>query len=790
MTRQTLNLIYRKEVLPAFITIVFSLDEQAKHKEETNFELSPEQTFYYWNRFLHWLGNHNNIQSPITFALACSGITNLVSTYMEVHQPGAHWVHPRDIPPPTANKVLDVLGKWLFEAVLIDRPNFEDGTSIATSTLCKIFCELVNVEPIHPRYLATFYTCIGKILLKKGSSFGKVITSLFNNSKRIFTRELPGVNTLIPHYLYAIAKAWSEGPAGGVGLACAEILLSVASYPNRYRNGVFYSLVPDDNPVVNEVCTKYKVSPLRKYEDMYLYFKIILRAAISHESSIQTLQVLLSCLTQVSSEMNWVVRNKDKALTSKQDIEWMSEMINIILSKLKSNAWVGPVIFKAFELLSFFRIHIIKDWQNNGKIAEKVIQTLVKFICERVNVTEADIEIQRLVCYAYQTIRDWIAYDDQGLIWFTQRDMEMKRAEPVKVETKIEKPEVMASPGSQPTIAALPASINTSPNQLQQPTTTSQRPKSNSTSRTATTVQMDLIKAIVMGLSSTIPMITGAAQMCLNYLLNINDTVDGFSTSCTADEIDFLYHFAEREGFITKDPQELYNRYKNYLRFFILDEKIIISVMDFPAIQGGPPSSVIIVRNEVGKFIWKAELTLFANHEIETPDSAITVIPPPLTSKPLYDYSYKSPKLPGPLEDSFNWFEEYSLKRKEASVLEEKAKILNANEQNYLQTVSFGLKKDITYQVPRLLDIWGGASKVLHSRILLTHLGFMVPRNIDRISLLESQYQLLNTLKSLDKISEREPVVASVVYFKKNQRTISEIFSQNQDDASSLDFKS
>eukprot|EP01124_Arcella_intermedia_P030519 TRINITY_DN6704_c0_g1_i15.p2 TRINITY_DN6704_c0_g1~~TRINITY_DN6704_c0_g1_i15.p2 ORF type:complete len:463 (+),score=125.25 TRINITY_DN6704_c0_g1_i15:2239-3627(+) len=277
--------------------------------------------------------------------------------------------------------------------------------------------------------------------------------------------------------------------------------------------------------------------------------------------------------------------------------------------------------------------------------------------------------------------------------------------------------------------------------------------------------------------------------MCLNYLLNINDTVDGFSTSCTADEIDFLYHFAEREGFITKDPQELYNRYKNYLRFFILDEKIIISVMDFPAIQGGPPSSVIIVRNEVGKFIWKAELTLFANHEIETPDSAITVIPPPLTSKPLYDYSYKSPKLPGPLEDSFNWFEEYSLKRKEASVLEEKAKILNANEQNYLQTVSFGLKKDITYQVPRLLDIWGGASKVLHSRILLTHLGFMVPRNIDRISLLESQYQLLNTLKSLDKISEREPVVASVVYFKKNQRTISEIFSQNQDDAS-LDFKS
>jgi hypothetical protein len=101
--------------------------------------------------------------------------------------------------------LLAIFGRWLFEAVMADRPGYEDGTSIALATLCKIFTKAI--EPAFLSiHLASFFNCLAKVLQKDITD--KVLSTLLLNCRTLFVRELPGCHTVLPYFFHAFSRVW------------------------------------------------------------------------------------------------------------------------------------------------------------------------------------------------------------------------------------------------------------------------------------------------------------------------------------------------------------------------------------------------------------------------------------------------------------------------------------------------------------------------------------------------------------------------------------------------------
>jgi hypothetical protein len=132
--------------------------------------------------------------------------------------------------PPSGNTILSIFGRWLFEAVLADKPGLEEGTSLALATLCKIFArDRGTFLSVH---LASFYSCLEKTLLKDIND--KVLSTALLNSRGIFVRELQGSFSLLPHYFHAFSRVWREnGPEPNIRSACIDILATLV------REGAF-----------------------------------------------------------------------------------------------------------------------------------------------------------------------------------------------------------------------------------------------------------------------------------------------------------------------------------------------------------------------------------------------------------------------------------------------------------------------------------------------------------------------------------------------------------------------
>eukprot|EP01124_Arcella_intermedia_P015156 TRINITY_DN21676_c0_g1_i1.p1 TRINITY_DN21676_c0_g1~~TRINITY_DN21676_c0_g1_i1.p1 ORF type:complete len:1529 (+),score=327.82 TRINITY_DN21676_c0_g1_i1:63-4649(+) len=758
LTKLTINLMY-PGVYGRLNSLKISYTGDEK-KEEGKYEISVENVFFYWHRFLHLLGNPNNIAAPSSFSLAMSGISSLVDCYLSISK---HENLSSLQKPPPINKILDIFGGWIFEAMLLDKPSYEEGTSTATATICKILCEAVNPEPIHARYLATFYTCASKILTKKSRE--SVVYALLTNSKKLFLRNLPGSTVLIPCYFSAIARIWSEGYSSlnaeySVGVSCADILTSLAPFPNRYPNGKIIALVPDELLVVD---SKMKLPPIHAFSDLFYHYRVMIKQALAAENNEHTLQRLLWCFSLVTTEICWHYKNKKFLYLPKEETSWVSEVVGIILAKFASHVWIASaqLLFKAFEVLAYLRLECVSQIKHSEKISEKVLKSLITFIMDRVTINDNDLEQQQLVASAYQCIRDWLVYDDKSLLWLFPA--------PVPVEKS-------NTPGT------IPTNTPTSPSLLQSVSVKNVNPASpppTNVQNAPPSLKSELVKAIMVGLESNQTVRMNASQQCLNFLLNCTDS----DSSCLSDETDLLYEVSKIEGNPTKDPAELFNRYRNYIQWIGLDDKYIVSIMDNPFTKkNGPPSVIMIVRNEFGKSMWRADLQLFANPKEETPDPVIRPIIAP-SSKPVVSYNFKESQN----QDEFEkWISNYS-KKKPISLFNESFLQQAQKEYEYLKGTQFGLESDISFKVPNLNS--SNSCKFVNSRIFMSHLGWTIPKNTHRVSLLEQNPRLLHSLKQIDSFPEREPKVASVIYVKKDQKSIEDIFSNTEYEAST-DFKS
>lgn len=204
----------------------------------TGLELPKDYIHYAWNRVVPLLGNANTIKDSEPHKLAMIGISDAIQimlSLVEAEIPGA----------PDANTILDLFGHDLFEAAYTLQPRHEAGTAIAITTLCKVFttCRAVSSDK---RYLAAYYNAIRSCLgTSEGSS---ILINTLQNTELLLTQGLPGARLLVPHYVRMLeriadspllADANRAGNGEALISSCINVLSMILSVGTRYQGAKF-----------------------------------------------------------------------------------------------------------------------------------------------------------------------------------------------------------------------------------------------------------------------------------------------------------------------------------------------------------------------------------------------------------------------------------------------------------------------------------------------------------------------------------------------------------------------
>ena len=122
-----------------------------------------------------------------------------------------------------------------------------------------------------------------------------------------------------------------------------------------------------------------------------------------------------------------------------------------------------------------------------------------------------------------------------------------------------------------------------------------------------------------------------ALLILLNHLGNFPSASGPATVSTLMVESDILSDIAAQE-------QIDINEARQYMRYFITEDKVVIGVIDRPGPpEAGGPATTVIVRDRTGKYAWDAALSYLPHSEqqvdVITPDDPVPVCVVPFNSE-------------------------------------------------------------------------------------------------------------------------------------------------------------
>ena len=263
-----------------------------------------------------------------------------------------------------STSILDIFGKWLFQASLISSTNipifniinesfsdgdslknfnirsemnsysldnFETGQAEAIGALCRIFCfkridediSLILNTPSHgdshkvKNYMTSYYLALklGLSCVDSGLRH-QLLSSILVNSVWFFEVDLPGSKILIPHFLKAIEifitkrdKSNSDNDVV-IRRACIKILTSLLSYPSHYR----------DLPIKD---TLLEV-PSNTFLSLYPKLIILLMHGLNNENDSHNVQLIFSALLFIVED---IIKN-DHIFSAEAESEYEEILTN------------------------------------------------------------------------------------------------------------------------------------------------------------------------------------------------------------------------------------------------------------------------------------------------------------------------------------------------------------------------------------------------------------------------------------------------------------------------------
>eukprot|EP01103_Thecamoeba_quadrilineata_P017024 TRINITY_DN5886_c0_g2_i1.p1 TRINITY_DN5886_c0_g2~~TRINITY_DN5886_c0_g2_i1.p1 ORF type:complete len:347 (+),score=61.88 TRINITY_DN5886_c0_g2_i1:29-1069(+) len=298
------------------------------------------------------------------------------------------------------NTLLHVYGHWLFEAVQNDKQAFEEGTALALKILCNIFTSR-PLTPYLPVYLSSFYSCLTEALKKDG----RVMISAVMNSQRLFQCELQGLRTLVPSFVYAIARILQKKVENydkieavkRVRKASIKILTSLFSLPNHFAATKFQH---------RTTSTRNPSNPLEveTYSQLKPFITTILIDALKNEEYPSNIIRLL--YTAFSYQCDDIHSNSD----------FSKQLINIITRSSTTGSWNKDVSVHALRVLSMMTI-LYPHMLNADEEAALVTLSLCKYIMNHCDKPELEADkTESLICEIYYCLGHWILVDSQWIL--------------------------------------------------------------------------------------------------------------------------------------------------------------------------------------------------------------------------------------------------------------------------------------------------------------------------------------------------------------------------------------
>lgn len=668
--------------------------------------LDNEFIFFAWRRFVALLPEPHKITEPEVFRTFFQGVSVMVNHYSKVMNDGPHCPRASTQRLPNGNSILALVGRWLFNALLTDRPTFEDGTSIAARVACQLFCRTPvgqHEPPFQREYLASFYAALARILTKPHTD--QVLRTVLNSTKGLFLREYPGSEMLIPSYLYAGAALWREPNTDPmVRISFIELLSSIVCITDNLTDAKIVSKLSFE---IAYGTSQQRVPPIiAQFTTLRQHYQVLLSTALSKEDTSRNVVRLLSLIVAFLHDYS---KNAASGAERETYILFASSTINEIVRKSR-DIWPADVVAHAYTSLSNIA-HLMTALGNNanlvvklvlGSIAEHIMLLTSNPAREAAEKDQQDKTVYRAIL----TLTDW---------WMTDPNL------PSIIDTKTVQNVIKAIvsclglPGKSPYNA--PVTVKAAADfALHQFMTSASFPHSVGPQRVSSEISEDDIVSMI-------------------------PNVD------------------------TKDPTV-----SQHCRYFVLDEHIIMCIIDVPLPVPDPNPQqepqlcdvYIILRDATGRFVWKTKPSFYERESALNPvyDNKPSTH---VTKEPVIKDRYEIGVQEELYTDLVGYLNSLRADRLYAGGLMSHAKTYVDAEKSHLNSSSFGLDVDIKLKLPDYKPPYESNLRFHSGRVLLSNLGFTHPDTYGRLVPLDARPGLHTALKALDSTIERSVMSVGVI---------------------------
>jgi len=783
LTNRTLAIMYGPAAGTESVLLKTAGDAQLQQ-----LRLDDEYVFYAWHRMLHILGNPNeSIAQPDIFKEFMTGLERLVQLYLDVQRPQD--TGTACVLPPSGNTILHVFGQWLFQAVQLHRPSFDEGTAIAVRVMCNVFITRHTTEYLSI-YLASFYSALQRVLLQDG----RVLISAILNAESLLSCKLAGSRVLLPAFVYAITRIM-KGTVNSyshicrqdlVRHACIRLLATILCLPNYFGTAKFmHSEIPRlaaPLPKNDASAAFLKIFEVEKYADLKPHLDYVLLESLKSEKDDTNLQELLHlCFTYQCENIKF-------------DPTFSLKSIAQVLRSIIQHKWQPAVSLTALAALgrmSFLYPHLPKNEEQASDIVSQLCAYVVENTKSAVSAKSGgdgnEAVSVSLVEYAFRAITDWVMVDQ----WLLAHQSVVRRlVEAVVVATQgcrsseLEGASSGSAKGSSSSSSSLSSAASGS---------SSSGGSSSSSSSSSSFSSGKEGKEGKEGKSKRDKKekrerrtqvqppvrIQRAARFALDTVMTRlgafpTPSAGPSSVSSVLLEEQYLLDLQER-GIEAKEL-------KQYMRVFLVEKDLLVTVLDRPFEESGP-FATLVVRSPTGRYTWDCA-RVFLPFERRLTGASRTpercAVPVPITMEP---YRAGEPEVDAAdLSTVLSWFDAHP----QTAVLAELAAQQSEREQQHLSAVHHHLDAAVTVQQPEPCDPYAGPSKLQAGRMLLAHLGWLSLESWSQVRLVELSTSLFGALHQLDQSPERYCQKVAVLYCGANQRDYADML---KNEAGSEDYQ-
>lgn len=542
--------------------------------------LEDEYVFYSWHRMLNIIGNPNeSIHLPNNFLEFMKGVELLVNQYLRIGTgvpslsgtgtinlasttlpsiktiPGSSSLDAINnnarYMPPNGNTILHIFGTWFFDAIHLDRTGFDEGTSLAIKTLANTITTKHKTDFL-PIYSSSFYSCMQQALSKEG----RVLITAIQSSSSLFTFELKGLRCLLPFYVSAIKRILAGkaklndqvSPSENVRKSCLQILSTILSLPYQFTKTSFSTSTTElpssslsSSGTTSSANVRY-TGP-SNYNELIPIFSDILLEALKLESHFQNIEYLLN-LVYV-----WQLETiSDSSNFTKQSIKLMTRKI------CNDSQWSPDVILRGLKMLSSMSI-LYNKISPGDIVASQLVSSLCKYISSVPLANYTPVQ-EQILSLSFKCISSWLMVPDQ---WLFRETPEMRllllSAVVIGVGLKYNDPQIEDS-----------SSTKKKPRKKDEKVQEKSAPIASSTDG-----QIENQSVVKAAAKETL-------HVLLNHLGNFPPASGASSISSLAQEEEVLTDILLR----TDDESLSVEKSKEFMRYYITDDRVIICVIDRP----------------------------------------------------------------------------------------------------------------------------------------------------------------------------------------------------------------